>query len=127
MIVLDTHAWIWYVTDSLKLPSAARQAIDQAEQLGVHIISCWEVAMLVEKRRIGFNCKTEDWITMALNSPKIKLLPFDPSVAILAAQLNNFHGDPADRFIAATCLYYQIPLISKDRLIKHWQQISVIW
>lgn len=55
MILLDTHAWIWWVTESIQLSKQAAQAIAQADCLGVHVISCWEVAMLVEKGRIGFN------------------------------------------------------------------------
>jgi PIN domain nuclease of toxin-antitoxin system len=47
MILLDTHAWIWWVTESMHLSKQAAQAIAQADRLGVHIISCWEVAMLV--------------------------------------------------------------------------------
>ena len=52
MILLDTHAWIWWVTESARLSAKATQAIVQANSLGVHIISCWEVAMLVEKGQV---------------------------------------------------------------------------
>ena len=128
MILLDTHTWVWYASNSPKLSNTARQAIFNAEKLAVHIISCWEIAMLVEKGRIKFDKDIEEWITLALSYPKITLLPFEPSVAILAARLpNNFHGDPADRFLAASCLTYQIPLITKDELIRQWGQIEAVW
>jgi PIN domain nuclease of toxin-antitoxin system len=93
----------------------------------VHIISCWEIAMLSEKRRIVFNMDVSAWIDLALRHPKITLLPFEPQTAVLAARLENFHGDPADRFLAATCLIYNIPLVTRDRLIHNWQRIRTIW
>ncbi|HEC85029.1 MAG: type II toxin-antitoxin system VapC family toxin [Candidatus Parabeggiatoa sp. nov. 2] len=127
MILLDTHAWIWWVTESMHLSKQAAQAIAQADRLGVHIISCWEVAMLVEKGRIGFNRDVAEWVDLALQRPKVTLVPFEPKTAVLAASLKDFHGDPADRFLVATCLTHNIPLVTKDQKIHDWQQISVIW
>ncbi len=127
MILLDTHAWIWWVTESARLSAPATQAIAQAEHLGVHIISCWEVTMLVEKGRIGFDRDIAEWVDLALQRPKITLLPFEPKTAVLAARLKDFHGDPADRFIVASCLAHDIPLVTKDKKIHEWQKISVIW
>lgn len=49
MILLDTHAWIWWVTESDNLSAKASQAIAKVDCVAVHPISCWEVAMLVEK------------------------------------------------------------------------------
>ncbi len=71
MILLDTHAWIWCVTESVRLSGIAAQAIAQADSLGVHIISCWEVAMLVEKGRIGFKQDVAEWVDLALQRPKV--------------------------------------------------------
>jgi len=104
MILLDTHAWIWWTAESPKLSVRAKEAAERADRLGVHIISCWEIAMLSEKGRISFNMDVANWIDLALQRPKITLLPFEPQIAVLAARLEGFHGDPADRFLAATCL-----------------------
>lgn len=127
MILLDTHAWIWWVTKAPQLSPRAVDAIKQADSLGVHVISCWEVSMLTEKGRISFNKDVGDWVKEALTKPKITLVNFEPNVAVCAARLKDFHGDPADRIIVATCLINQIPLVSKDNKIRSWQQIEVIW
>jgi hypothetical protein len=50
MILLDTHAWIWWASQSPNLSAA--QAIAQETEIGVAAISCWEVAMLVNKSRL---------------------------------------------------------------------------
>ena len=80
MILMDTHAWIWWATESSHLSPRARQAIDETDDLGVSIISCWEVAMLFAKQRIGFNIDVQDWIDLALQRPKIRLIPLDPKI-----------------------------------------------
>lgn len=56
MIVLDTHIWVWWVDDNSKLTTKYREYIEeyQSQGLGVSIVSCWEVAKLVEKKTTGF-------------------------------------------------------------------------
>lgn len=128
MIVLDTHAWIWWVTESRKLSTKARRAIGRADVLGVHLISCWEVAMLVAKGRLSLSLDVGEWVAQALRRPKIDLLPFLPDQAVLATRLpGDFHDDPADRFIVAACLGGGYPLVTKDRKIHAWGHVKTIW
>lgn len=39
----------------------------------------------------------------------------------------NFHGDPADRLIVASCFQHKVALVSKDDKIKNWQYIQLVW
>ena len=55
MIILDTHAWLWWTNESTELADPARVAIEQADVIGISAMSCWEVAMLVGKSRIGLS------------------------------------------------------------------------
>ncbi len=129
MIVLDTHAWLFWVDEHEKaLSKKAAAAIAQAEVLGVCAISCWEIAMLVAKQRLAFRIDVEDWITQALQYPKVQLLNLEPSISVLSTRLpGKFHGDPADRIIVATCMKYDAPLVTKDRKIQKWKKIRTIW
>ena len=79
MTILDTHAWIWWVNESPQLSPAAQGAIETANDLGVHLISCWEVAMLVEKGHLGLRLDIDQWVDEALRRPKINLLPCTPA------------------------------------------------
>ena len=128
MIVLDTHTWLWWTNESINLSGKADEAIKQADLIGIPVISCWEISMLVAKSRIELSMDVEVWIDLALQHPKVKLLPLTPAIAVLSTQLpGDFHGDPADRFIVATSLIQQAPLISKDRKIQSWGYVEVIW
>lgn len=128
LIVLDTHAWIWYAANDPRLPRRARTKLSKANILGVHPVSCWEVAMLVAHRRLRLAHEVSKWVELALERPKIDLLPFLPSAAVRAAGLGaGFPDDPADRFIVATALELGAPIATGDRRIEEWGSVEVIW
>ena len=82
MIILDTHAWIWYVTESDKISINALNKIKDVDVCGVSAISCWEIAMLISKGRLKLNVSTKEWINKALNYNKIELIPLSPDISI---------------------------------------------
>lgn len=128
MILLDTHAWLWWATESDNLSPNAKKAIANSPDIGVSILSCWEIAMLVSKERIGLNLDVKAWIDLALQRPKIRLIQLNPEIVVLSTRLpGNFHADPTDRMLVATCLSMGIPIVSKDHQITDWNHISVIW
>jgi PIN domain nuclease of toxin-antitoxin system len=128
LIVLDTHAWIWHVTEDARLGHGARTRIRRAGRLGVHPVSCWEVAMLVSSQRLRLSMEVALWIDLALSRPKVELLPFTASAAIRAAGLGGaFPGDPADRFIVAAALELAAALVTRDSRISEWGQVQTVW
>lgn len=127
MIVLDTHAWIWWVSAPDQLSDKARQAIDEAASLGVSAMTCWEVSMLVEKDRIVLNTQTDLWLKQALARPRTQWCPLSPEILVKATQLKNFHEDPVDRILVATALAHKATLITKDRKIRAYDLVKTIW
>ena len=126
VIVLDTHVWVWRVSNSAKLSKRMRAKLEKARGLGVPAIACWEVAMLEAKRRLALAQPARVWIELALASPGISLLPLDPEIAWLSMNLpGDFHGDPADRMIVATALHLGLPLATVDKQIIQWGQVKV--
>lgn len=67
MIILDTHIWVWWVDNNAILTPKYRQWIQEYQQqgLGVSIVSCWEVAKLIEKNRLIFSVAVDDWLSVA--------------------------------------------------------------
>jgi PIN domain nuclease of toxin-antitoxin system len=95
--------------------------------MGVSIISCWEVAKLVEYNRLGLPSPVEDWIEKALQYPGIRLLNLTPRIVVGATQLpGNFHRDPADQLIVATARLHEIPLVTADRKILDYDGVRSI-
>ena len=130
MIVLDTHIWVWWVNRSAGLAASRRQILleRQAGGLGVSVISCWEVAKLVEKGRLALAVPVEQWVDQALAYPGIRLLPLDPKIAVASTQLPQpFHNDPADQIITATARELDCPLATDDGRILAYAHVKLVW
>ena len=129
MIVLDTHAWVWWAGETGELSRKAERAISEAEEIGICTISCWEVAMLVERRRLELEMGVEQWIGAALAMPGAVELQLDARTATRAGRLDRekFPGDPADRIIYATALEQGARLISRDTGITDFDPARVLW
>jgi PIN domain nuclease of toxin-antitoxin system len=119
--VLDTHAWIWWLDGDPRLPRATADALDALPASARPIlcdISLWEVAMLVERRRLALTIPFDAWLEAAAHPRTVRLQPVTAGIAAEVARLPaTFHRDPADRVIVATCRVLGAPLVSKDRLI----------
>jgi len=129
MILLDTHIWIWYADESKKLSNTHRQLIEdhKSDGLGVSAISCWEVAKLLEHGRLKLACPVEEWMTLALQLPGVRLLELTPQIAITSTKLpGKFHRDPADQIIVATALVYDLELLTADEKIRKYEYVRAI-
>lgn len=128
MIVLDTHAWLWWAAESKKLSRPARRLIDSSPRVGIAPISCWEIAMLVERRRVTLDRPTLTWLRQALSLPGVELLELSPDVAVSAAGLDGkLHDDPADRLIVATALRHGAKLVTRDERIQESGLVDTVW
>ncbi|MCC6622354.1 MAG: type II toxin-antitoxin system VapC family toxin [Deltaproteobacteria bacterium] len=125
MIVLDTHALVWWLADPRRLGRAARSEIGRADTIGVPTIVFWEVAMLVRRRRLAVG-DVDLWTRRVLELPRVAQLPLDAATAILAERL-DMHPDPADRFIVATSLAQRAALVTKDERIRGLHLVPTIW
>ncbi len=139
MILLDTHALIWWAdADQQRLSQKALAAIEAEIEsavrpggspgLLVSAISCWEVAMLVSRGRLALSLDVERWLALLASHPAVRLLPLDPAVAVAATRLPEpFHADPADRFLVAQARALGIPLLSADSKIRSYGHVRSLW
>ena len=124
MILLDTHVLIWLDEGTDNLGEKSRSRIDQAMQEGkltISAISFWEIAMLVQKKRVQIKMDLQAWRLNLLEQGLIEI-PIHGAIAIRAGQLRDFHGDPADRIIVATALESSATLITADEKILTWSK-----
>ncbi|MHC5771058.1 MAG: type II toxin-antitoxin system VapC family toxin [Nostoc sp.] len=128
MIVLDTHIWVWWVDDNSKLTTKYRSWIEeyQSQGLGVSIVSCWEVAKLVEKNRLVFSCSVNEWLETALAYPGVELLNLTLPIVVDSTQLSGFHSDPFDQIIVATARNYECPLLTVDAKILNYSGVETL-
>lgn len=132
MILLDTHALIWWVSDPARVPAKARRVLDAAvksgEKVAVSSISVWEVAMLVDHGRLTLTLTLDVWIQTVESLPFLVFQPVDNRIAARAVRLDGFpHRDPADRMIAATALELGATLITADARLRGYGPVKTVW
>jgi len=131
MIVLDTHVWLWWISNPELLSSAARKTLDHAMAEGeicISSISAWEVAILVKKSRLDLTLSAEDWIARSEAFPFLRFIPVDNRIALKSANLpGQLHDDPADRIIIATTIMLGGTLVTKDDKIRKYEHVRAVW
>lgn len=129
MIILDTHIWLWWVHEVKQLTRLQVEVISthEADIIGISAISCWEVAKLVEYKRLNLPCSLTEWFQQALSYPGISLLELTPEIAIQSTQLlGKFHRDPVDQIVVATSMVFDCPLVTSDAKILNYPHIVTV-
>ena len=129
MIVLDTHVWVWWVHGDARLTKTEAEVIQASETdvIGVSAISCWEVAKLVEYRRLTLPCPVGKWLGQAVSYPGVRILELTPQIAVESTQLpGRFHRDPVDQIIVATARIHKCPLVTSDKRIRNYRHVHAI-
>jgi PIN domain nuclease of toxin-antitoxin system len=131
MIVLDTHAWVWWVSNPEHLSHPARKAVDSAMKNDVILISSistWEVALLVARDRLKLRMEVTDWITKSERLPFVEFIPIDNAIVVKSVSLPEpFHNDLADRIIIATAISMGAQVVTKDKRIIDYPHVETIW
>jgi len=121
--LLDTHVWIWWVTGQKTLTHAELEELGnlaESERLAISAISLWEAQMLHARGRLRLEIPFETWLLQAV-APPVEVVPLDVSVILALNQLPpSFHGDPADRIIAATARHFGARLLTKDKQLLRY-------
>lgn len=123
MILLDTHIWLRWLLQSDPLPAKLIAQIEQADQVMISAISCWEATMLEQRGRISLPVQADQWLQEATIGSQIDVLPLTCDILYLTATLPQHHKDPADRFIIATALIHNLKLMSLDRIFPAYEEI----
>jgi len=125
MIVLDTHIWHWWTNQILgKLSAPIIELIEQADDVAVSAISCFEMSWLVRHGRIDLGCRFDQWLEEVEASQCVRFLPVTPRIASLAPTLPEHHKDPQDRLIIATAIIYDAQLLSFDTAFPDYQELN---
>lgn len=132
MIVLDTHALIWWVNGNDQLSPDALQAIETElaadQQILLSVISAWEISMLVEKGRLVLTMDVGDWLKTVESIEGVTFVPIDLDVAVQSVRHpDELHPDPADRMIIALARHHAAPLITADAKIQAYRQVKAVW
>jgi PIN domain nuclease of toxin-antitoxin system len=133
VIVLDTHALIWWVNGDVQLSAKARKAIQreissEEGQVFISAITTWEIALLIHKGRLTLTMDVNDWIDTVAAIEGVRFVPIDNEIAIQSVRLpGDFHADPADRMIVALARHLSVSLVTSDAMIRAYKHVKTIW
>jgi PIN domain nuclease of toxin-antitoxin system len=132
VIVLDTHALVWWLNkNSSKLSANALQSIEyelSCDSVRASSISAWEIAMLVSKGKLDLSMDVSRWLDVAGEIEGFGFVPVDNRVAVQSLSLpGTFHADPADRIIVALARELAAALVTADEKIRRYQHVQTIW
>jgi PIN domain nuclease of toxin-antitoxin system len=120
----DTHALIFAMDGDPELPEKSKTIARQGDN-AISCISLWEVSALAFKGKIKLKMPVADWLEEA--AERLPIIPVTPMIAARAYDLEDFHGDPADRIIAATSLVYPSIIVTRDGKLNGHKKLRCVW
>jgi len=126
-ILLDTHVFLWVVNNEKKLGRKTRRLLEKADtEIWLSPITLWECLMLDHAGRIRLEPTPSRWFRDVLARYPFREAPLNHGVALESRAVSLKHEDPADRFLAATAVVYDLTLLTGDERLLEGSGFSVI-
>ena len=120
-LLLDTHAFLWFVLDDARLSSVARDAIaEPANRVLVSPATLWEIAIKVSLGKYRLPTEYGAFVEQQLAANGFELLPIGVSHMAVLANLPFYHRDPFDRLLVAQAFVEGMPLVSSDTAMDQY-------
>jgi PIN domain nuclease of toxin-antitoxin system len=121
-LLLDTHAFLWWLADDRELGAKAREEIaDGGNLVFVSAASAWEIAVKRAAGKLEAPGDIAEWIAQSNFAP----LPIEVEHAVASAELPRHHSDPFDRLLVAQARLENLALVARDDAIDRYD-VAVI-
>lgn len=126
-LLLDTHIFVWaHLEPSRLIRRVATELENPLNELWLSPIVVWEVLMLAERGRLALQPTAPTWVRRACQMVPYTEAPVNHEVAIQSRSIDLDHQDPADRFLAATALVYDLTLVTADERLLRSRRIAFL-
>ncbi len=125
-LLLDTHAFIWFVENDNQLPGKTKLKIENPNNtILISIAALWEIAIKMSLKKLDISVSIEEMINLLIQNG-FEVFPILPEHIIHLSKLEFHHKDPFDRIIISQGLYNNIKIITKDEIFDKYN-IKRIW
>ena len=126
-LLLDTHVILWSAAEPERFPqNIAVELENESNELWFSPISVWEILLLAEKQRVILETEHKMSIRKILQNLPLREAVINQEVAIQSRYVDLPHQDPADRFLAATAMVYDLTLVTADSRLIDAKEFSVL-
>jgi PIN domain nuclease of toxin-antitoxin system len=126
-VLLDTHAFLWSVTDDERLSGVVREIVaDPANEVLFSAASALEISLKAARGRLDLPEQLEAYITTRIAAFGFTPLAISVGHAIRAGALPPIHGDPWDRLLLAQAQLESVAILTKDAMIRRYD-VETIW
>jgi PIN domain nuclease of toxin-antitoxin system len=125
-LLVDTHAFLWFMAGDERLSAPARRAIeDDEDQWCLSVASVWELAIKASLKRLVLPVPTVDYVTEKVEQGLL-LLPVEWTHAAAVETLPFHHRDPFDRLLVAQAVAERLTVVTSDPVFRKYG-VRVIW
>jgi PIN domain nuclease of toxin-antitoxin system len=124
-LLLDTHAFIWFVSNDATLPVLTGEKIESAEAVFFSIASLWEIAIKLNIGKLSLQGAFEE-IEPKLIAAGITILPITFTDTVQFRYLPLHHRDPFDRILVVQAMNHSLVLISRDSAFDAYN-VQRVW
>ena len=126
-LLLDTHAFLWWVMDAKQMSDGARNAIGNPDnQVLLSPVCGWEIAIKTTLGRLDLPSPATDSMPEQLHRNGFGVLPVSMHHALEVSSLPTHHQDPFDRLLIAQSRSEGIPVISGDAAFRSYD-VEIVW
>ena len=120
-LLLDTHSFLWTVSEPKRLPAAARRAIeDKTNQVFVSAIGLWEITIKNQIGKLTLNISLKELFDY-IERNQIEVIPINIEHLLSLSTLPKHHGDPFDRLIISQAISEELTIITRDVGFKKYK------
>jgi PIN domain nuclease of toxin-antitoxin system len=126
-LLLDSHAFFWFIDGDSRLSSAACAAIESTGNVVyVSAVTAWEITSKLRLGKWPAAQALANDLTGVMATLGFEPLPLSIRHARHAGLLHNPHRDPFDRMLAAQAEIEDIPLVTADPAFRHFE-VRILW
>jgi PIN domain nuclease of toxin-antitoxin system len=125
-VLLDTHTFLWAITEEGKLSRRAQQIYTGPNDLWLSVGSVWEILIKVQAGKLPLPEPSGPYLVKKLAQNRIEVLPVALDHVLRTESLPLHHRDPFDRLLIAQSIEEGWPIVTADPVFERYP-VDVIW
>lgn len=120
-LLLDTHSFLWYITNDRRLPRYAFDAIrDKSNEVYLSVGSVWEALVKDQTGKLALPAPADEYLEDRRSAHRIESLALNAQAVSRLLVLPSVHRDPFDRMLICQALHNDLTLVTSDELFRHY-------